>query len=94
MSGGALDYISYEIDRYLVGKMEDRELNDLMVDISELAHELEWYYSGDTNKSDYVETVNKFKAKWFKGSRNERLKSYIDQAINETRNELYKLINE
>lgn len=42
MSGGSHGYIYYEIESQLCGAMHDRELNDLMKDIAELAHDLEW----------------------------------------------------
>ena len=33
-----------------------------------------------------------FKEKWFKQSRDERLKEYIDKKIDKTKEDLYKLI--
>lgn len=80
MSGGSHEYICFRIDEYLCGQMEDAELNDLMEDISELAHDLEWYHSGDIGQDDYLKTVNKFKAKWFGNNRNKRLAKYIADA--------------
>jgi hypothetical protein len=72
--------------------MEDRELNDLMKDIATLAHDLEWYHSADTSYDDYRESVRKFKDKWFKQSREERLKKYIEESIQETKEELLNMI--
>lgn len=92
MSGGSHDYICYKIENELVGQMHDTELNDLMQDIAELAHDVEWYDSGDTCKETYLESVRKFKQKWFKGNREERLKGYIDYSIDNLRSELYNLI--
>ena len=92
MSGGSHNYIYCEIEEYLVGQMEDRELNDLMKDIATLAHDLEWYHSADTSHDDYRESVRKFKDKWFKQSREERLKKYIEESIQETREELLNMI--
>lgn len=92
MSGGSHDYICFKIENELVGQMYDSELNDLMQDIAELAHDVEWYDSGDTDKETYLESVTKFKQKWFKGNREERLKGYIDYSIDNLRSELYNLI--
>lgn len=92
MSGGSHDYICYKIENELCGAMEDRELDELMADIAELAHDLEWYHSSDISRADYRETVKKFKQKWFEGDRNERLKGYIDQAIEDVHEELIRLI--
>lgn len=92
MSGGSHDYICYKIESELVGQMYDKELDDLMQDIAELAHDVEWHDSGDTCKETYLESVAKFKQKWFKGNREERLKGYIDYSIDNLRSELYNLI--
>lgn len=92
MSGGSHDYICYRIENELVGSMHDIELDDLMKDIAELAHDVEWYDSGDYGYETYEECVKKFKDKWFKTSREERLKGYIDTAINDLREELHRMI--
>lgn len=92
MSGGSHNYIYYRIEDELVGQMEDRELDDLMKDIATLAHDLEWYHSNDKSRDDYRESVRKFKDKWFKQSRKERLKKYIEESIQKTKEELLNMI--
>lgn len=92
MSGGSHNYIFCRIEEDLVGQMEDKELDDLMRDIAELAHDLEWYHSCDTDKEDYLKSVKNFKQKWFKGDRIERLKGYVDETINDVRSEMYMLL--
>lgn len=92
MSGGSHNYICYKIEENLVGQMEDRELNDLIQDISELAHDLEWYHSSDIGRDDYLRSVRKFKEKWFKESRTDRLKEYVDKAIKELREDMINMI--
>lgn len=92
MSGGSHNYICYKIESDLCGQMYDAELNELMVDIVELAHDLEWADSSDISHESYLETVSKFKNKWFRGSREERLKGYIDKQCSVVKEELYKLI--
>lgn len=92
MSGGSHGYICYRIEDELVGAMHDKELNDLMKDIAELAHDVEWYDSGDYGDETYKECVKKFKRKWFKQSREERLKGYINTAIEELKQELIELV--
>lgn len=94
MSGGSHDYICYKIEEELCGQMEDAELNDLMKDIANLAHDLEWYHSADTCETTYRESVTKFKKKWFGSDRTERLKGYIDKEVAEVKNRLYILIGE
>ena len=93
MSGGSHSYVFYQIEEYLCGQMHDRELNDLMTDVCQLAHDVEWFDSCDYSEETYKECVSKFKQKWFKSSRKERLKGYIDKAIEELRKELYSLID-
>lgn len=92
MSGGSHNYICYKIEEELVGQMHDKELDDLMKDIAKLAHDLEWYDSSDYGENDYKKSVEKFKNKWFGKSRNERLKEYIDESINELKEQLYTMI--
>lgn len=92
MSGGSRNYAYAWIDSEYCGKMYDRELNDLMNDICNLAKAVEWYESGDTSEETYREQVAEFKEKWFKQPRRDRLKKYIDEGIEENRRELYKMI--
>lgn len=94
MSGGSRDYIYCRIEQDLVGKMYDAELDDLMKDIAKLAHDVEWYDSGDTCEDTYRKSVAKFKKKWFGSDRNTRLKGYIDTKLDETKQELYQMIGE
>ena len=90
MSGGAWDYASYKITE-LSDKVEDREISELLVDLGELIHDEEWYESGDYSRSDYLETLDKFKAKWFKGTREERLKRIINEELDRFKNRLNEL---
>ena len=92
MSGGSRNYACFVIDDNLVGKMYDAELDDLMADISKLAHEVEWWDSGDTGEEQYRKAVKKFKKKWFGADRNERLKGYIDEKLAEVKSDMYKMI--
>ena len=92
MSGGSHNYMYNRIRDEYVGNMYDRELDEMINDIADLLHDLEWYDSCDYSESEYRESVNKFKAKWFSGNRTERLKSYIDNEIAMTRDKLMKMI--
>lgn len=79
MSGGSHNYICFRIEEELVGQMHDAELDDLMRDIADLAHSLEWAESGDASEESYKEAVRGFKAKWLKVKEKERLKEYVDE---------------
>ena len=94
MSGGSYDYICYKLSNECEGRMYDAEMNDLIKDLCEVLHSLEWWQSGDTSESSYREELSRFKAKWFKGDRQERLKGYIDEQIDIVRSQLYSLIGE
>ena len=94
MSGGSYDYIWCKLSNECEGRMYDAEMNDLVKDLSEVLHELEWWQSGDTSEECYRKTLTKFKAKWFKADRQERLKDYIDEQIGIVRSQLYSLIGE
>ena len=92
MSGGSMGYIYSRVEEYCVGYMEDAEMNDLMKDLVEVLHDLEWWQSADTSEEDYRKTLARFKKKWFGSNREERLKGYIDKQIAETKSQLYSLI--
>lgn len=94
MSGGSYSYICYTLQNECEGAMYDIEMNDLIKDLCEVLHDLEWWQSGDSGEEKYRETVKKFKEKWFKETRTKRLKTYIDETINKTKNELYELIGD
>lgn len=70
----------------------DAEMNDLIKDLCDVLHDLEWWQSADSSEERYRDTLAKFKAKWFRGSRQERLKGYIDEQISIVRSQLYSLI--
>ena len=84
MSGGSHNYIAYQIEQELGGMMEDKEMNELIEDIVKVAHDLEWWKSGDIEEHDYRKTVEKFKNKWFREDgrtrqalHNERMRRYV-----------------
>lgn len=66
MSGGSHNYIFCRIEEDLCGQMEDEELNELMEDVSKLAHDLEWYHSADIEKETFFKRVAEFKNKWLR----------------------------
>lgn len=92
MSGGSHSYLCYRIEEEYVSKMHDKELDDLMRDIAQLTHDLEWYDSGDYGIEDYQKSIKNFKEKWFEQNREERLKGYIDEAVDDLREELHSMI--
>ena len=92
MSGGSYSYIYSSLACECEGRMYDAEMNDLIKDLCEVLHTLEWWQSGDTSEDRYRKTLDRFKAKWFKGDRKKRLKGYIDEQIGITKNQLYALI--
>lgn len=94
MSGGSHDYICYKLSNECEGRMYDAEMNDLIKDLCEVLHDLEWWQSGDYSEDQYRETLVKFKAKWLKGDRSNRLRGYIDDQIDAVRCQLYSLIGE
>lgn len=92
MSGGSYEYICYRLEEECSGRMCDAELDDMIKDLCNLLHDLEWWQSSDVREETYRESVRRFKAKWFKGNREERLKGYIDSKFATMRTELYGLI--
>ena len=94
MSGGSYNYIYSRLEEECSGRMYDAEMNELIEDLCNLLHALEWWQSCDTSEEMYRKTLSCFKAKWFKGDRQERLKGYIDEQIGIVRSQLYSLIGE
>lgn len=80
MSGGSFDYMYSRIEDTYVGFMEDEDLNELMKDLCEVLHDLEWYKSCDVGEKDYKESVNKFKDKWF-GKRDINLRRQLANKV-------------
>ena len=91
-SGGSYDYKYYVVDEYYNGRMYDAELDDLIKDLVKIMHDVEWWQSADISEESYRKSVNEFKNKWFKQPRSKRLKSLIDEKIENTKKELYGLI--
>ena len=94
MSGGSYSYIYSSLQEECEGRMYDAEMDDMIHDLCEVLHDLEWWQSCDSSEERYRETLNKFKTKWFKADRQVRLKEYIDSQISVVRNQLYALIGE
>ena len=78
MSGGSYNYGYSTVEYTYVGEMLDSELNEMMKDLVEVLHDLEWYVDCDISEETYRETVTKFKSKWFK-----RRKCDIEALVNE-----------
>ena len=92
MSGGSYDYVSYKLTEQCKDHMYDPEMNDMIVDLAQVLHELEWWQSSDFSESDYRAELAKFKKKWFNGSRDERLTKYVEASIQGLRTELMQMI--
>lgn len=80
MSGGAFNYEYYRFNEAYSEQMNDPILNELIEDLTDVLHDLEWYESGDYSEIEYRETVNKFKDKWI---RKKQLKKYLDTNHND-----------
>lgn len=85
MSGGSLDYICYTLEEH-TKDFDDKELNDLVSDLSQLFHDREWYLSGDTGEGAWNEARDAFKRKWMTpDGREKRLIAYIDEEAEKLR---------
>lgn len=92
MSGGSYNYTCYRVEDEYVGAMHDAELDEMMKDLVDVLHDVEWWQSSDIGEDDYRKTVKAFKKKWFDSDRGERLKPIIDRKINKVRKELIDMI--
>ena len=85
MSGGSLNYICYTLEEH-TQDFDDKELNDLVSDLSQLFHDREWYLSGDTGEGTWNEARDAFKRKWMTpDGREKRLIAYIDEEAEKLR---------
>ena len=96
MSGGRFNYNDSRLKDEIFGwrdkpinVFEDMEISELVWDVLDLIHDYDWYASGDTCKETYLEAKSKFKKKWF-SNRGVRVRRIVDDAIEETRQELYE----
>ena len=93
MSGGSMEYIYSKLYDSARGMLKDRELELMLNDFVEVLKDCEWMHSFDIGEEQYFETVSRFKQKWF-GKRDERLKEIIEQATDELKEELLKMIGD
>ena len=78
MSGGSLNYFYNELGEH-IGDFNDKELDELVKDLSKLFRDREWYLSGDTGEGTWNEARDSFKKKWFTDiGRHERITKYLD----------------
>ena len=94
MSGGSYNYIYSKLLSECEGNMYDAEMDDMIRDLAEVLHDLEWWQSGDSSEKRYRVTLAKFKSKWFRIDRHVRLKRYIDEQIGIVKRQLYEMIGE
>ena len=92
MSGGCYEYFYIKLQDF-ENEMQDREMNDLVVDLAEVFHDLEWWQSGDSSEEVYREQVKQFKDKWLHQSAESRIANYIDEELEETRKRLYNMLS-
>lgn len=92
MSGGSYNYNYYTVEEYYVGRMYDAELNEMMEDLINVLHDVEWWQSSDISEEDYRNTVSNFKKKWFKRS-SVKVKEFIEKEFTNKKEELLKQLN-
>lgn len=79
MSGGRFNYFysqlnellgdmeyDYDLNKRIKLSAEERILKKLLIDLSSLLYDYEWWRSGDTLEEDFVKSFNKFQKKWLK----------------------------
>ena len=98
MSGGRFNYQDMTLKDEIFGYakrdeiqnvFEDREITELIYDVFDLIHDYDWYASGDTSKTTYLEAKAEFKKKWL-DNRGVRVKRIVDDAIMNVKKELYE----
>ena len=86
-----MNYFCYRLEEQ-ADYVEDKEIKELICNLADLLHDLEWYTSGDYGKDDYEKSLKEFKSKWFNGNRDERLRRHVEEIMDETKHELDLLL--
>ena len=89
MSGGSYSYVYCKVENECVGRMFDRQLDEMMKDLVKVLHDLEWWQSSDTGEDTYRRAVTEFKKKWFKQTKID-VQKQIDSKFEQTKDELLK----
>lgn len=89
---GGKDHKRYSAIARQLNPCEDVEMSELVYDVFCLLHSFDWYASGDNMPETYQKDVEFFKQKWFKSTRSERLKGYVDSAVFDLYEKLMKMI--
>lgn len=89
MSGGSYSYVYCKVENECVGRMFDRQLDEMMKDLVKVLHDLEWWQSSDTGEDTYRRAVTEFKKKWFKQTKID-VQKQIESEFESTKNELLK----
>ena len=89
---GGKDHKRYSAIARQLNPCEDVEMSELVYDVFCLLHSFDWYASGDNMPATYQKDVEFFKQKWFKSTRSERLKGYVDSAVFDLYEKLMKMI--
>lgn len=99
MSGGYFNYMDSQLKSEVFGwsnqwwnVFEDQEISELVWDIFDLMHDFDWYKKGDTDKETYLRAKADFKKKWM-DNRGVRVRRIVDEALQQTKNELYETFN-
>ena len=71
------NYVSWQIEDKLCGKMQDDEMNDLVEDLRLLAKYMDYDKKEIWDLESYRKGVAEFKKKWFQSDYDSRLKPYI-----------------
>lgn len=69
---------------------ENMEISELVWDVFELIYDYDWYASGDTCEETWLKKKAEFKKKWSQSERKDRIKRIVDDALNNTKEELYE----
>lgn len=68
---------------------EDKEISELIHDVFAIMYARDSELCGDWSHASYLEVITQFKNKWFTND-DERTKYFIDKAVSELKEDLYK----
>ena len=82
MSGGSYCYIGDKLSEQCEGRMYDDVMNEMIHDLCDVLHDLEFSFDEDVSDDDYMKKVSNFKKKWIKKNKiNGSYKKIISKEI-------------
>ena len=75
-----------------INPLEDKIISEMVFDMFCLLRSFDWYRSGDNSEDQYRADVQTFKDKWLNASVNTISQRFVENCLNDCREEIYKTL--